>query len=82
MGVSYEDENVKMVAARWLYIQGPPGSGKTLVLLEIAIRCARLGLSVLIVCSTGTNVYVFNSQLPEFDGAASKKSPSTPFKVC
>ena len=34
----------------------------------MAMRCARMGLSVLIVCPTGTNVYVFRSQLPEFDG--------------
>ena len=51
-----------------MYIQGPPGSGKTLLLLEIAIRCGRMGLKVLIVCPTGTNVYGFKSQLPEFDG--------------
>ena len=37
-------------------------------MLEIAIRAARKGLRVLIVCPTGTNVYVFKSQLPEFDG--------------
>ena len=49
-----------------MYIQGPPSSGKTLLLLEIAIRCARLGLRVLIVCPIGINVY--ESQLPEFDG--------------
>ena len=69
-GVSYDDENVKCDpnTARWMYISGPPGSGKTLLLLEIAIRCARSGLNVLIVCPTGTNVYVFKSQLPEFDG--------------
>ena len=51
-----------------MYIQAPPGSGKTLLLLEAAIRCARKGLRVLIVCPTGTNVYVFKSQLPGFDG--------------
>ena len=51
-----------------MYIDGPPGSGKTLVLLEAAIRCPRKGLRVLIVCPAGTNVYVFKSQLPEFDG--------------
>ena len=51
-----------------MYIQGSPGSGKTLLLLEAAIRCVRKGLRVLIVCPTGTNVYVFESQLPEFDG--------------
>ena len=49
-------------------IQGPPGSGKTAVLIAIAIRCAKKGLRVLIVCPTGSNVYVFKSQLPEFDG--------------
>ena len=67
-GVSYDDEEIKASSHRWLYIKRPPGSGKTALLLEAAIRCARLGLSVLIVCPTGTNVYVFKSQLPEFDG--------------
>ena len=67
-GVSYDDEEIKAASARWQYMQGPPGSGKTLVLLEMAIRCARKGLHVLIVCPTGTNVFVFKSQLPEFDG--------------
>ena len=58
VGVSYDDENVKcdLKTPRWMYVQGPPGSGKTLVLLEMAIRCARLGLTVLIVCPIGTNV--------------------------
>ena len=37
-------------------------------MLEMAIRCARLGLSGLIVCPIGTNVYVFRSQLREFGG--------------
>ena len=34
----------------------------------MAIKCASKGLNVLIVCPTGTNVYGFKSQLPEFDG--------------
>ena len=70
MGVSCDDQNdkVDVKRSRWLYIQGPPGSGKTQVLIEIAIRCAKLRFTVLIVCPTGTNVYVFKSQLPEFNG--------------
>ena len=66
--VSYEDEEQKRNSKRWLYIAGPPGSGKSALLLELAIRCAKQGLMVLIVCPTGTNVYSFKSQLPEFEG--------------
>ena len=51
-----------------MYIKGPPGSGKTLLLLDAAIQCARKVLRVLIACPTGTTAYVFKSQLPVFDG--------------
>jgi hypothetical protein len=68
-GVSYDDEEQKRQSHRWLYIKGPPGSGKSMLLLELAIRCAKKHqLRVLIVCPTGTNVYSFKSQLPDFDG--------------
>ena len=66
--VSYDDEDQKQNSRRWLYIKGPPGSGKSALLLEVGIRCAKQGLSVLIVCPTGTNVYSFKSQLPQFEG--------------
>ena len=36
-GVSYEDENERLASNRWLFIQGPPGSGKSQVLLELAV---------------------------------------------
>ncbi len=53
----------------WLYIKCPPGSGKSAVLIEIAVRCARdMDLDVLIVCPTGRHVYSLQSQLPEFQG--------------
>ena len=70
LGVSYDDEEAKakLETVRWMYIDGPPGSGKTALLLEAAIRCARKGLRVLIVCPTGTNVYGFTSQLPDLHG--------------
>ena len=67
--VSYEDEELKCSSNRWLFIKGRPGSGKSLVLLEMAVRCAKKGLRVLIVCPTGTKVYNFKSQIPEFAGA-------------
>ena len=35
-GVSYEDEEARMNSRRWLYIDGPPGSGKSAVLIEMA----------------------------------------------
>ena len=67
-GVSYEDEATKLDSNRWMYIDGPPGSGKTALLLEMAIKCAGMGLDVLIVCPIGTNVYGFKSQLPDSEG--------------
>ena len=39
-----------------LFIDGPPGSGKSAVLVEAACRCADAGLHVLILCPTGTLV--------------------------
>ena len=68
-GMAHEDEEAKRASKRWLFVRGRPGSGKSLVLLEMAIRCAKKGLRVLIVCPTGTNVYGFKSQIPDFDGA-------------
>ena len=53
---------------RCLLVLGGPGSGKTAVLLEMAIRCAKAGLRVLIVCPTGQLVHSFKSQLPDVDG--------------
>ena len=69
VGVSHDDEEAKACSKRWLFIKGRPGSGKSLVLLEMAVRCAQKGLRVLIVCPTGTNVYGFKSQLPNVAGA-------------
>ena len=63
--VSHADEESLQKSYRWLYVLGPPGSGKSAVLLETAIRMAKQGLRVLIVCPTGTNVYSFKSQLPD-----------------
>ena len=39
--VHQEDENTKQSRDPFLYINGHPGSGKSAILLEIAIRCAR-----------------------------------------
>ena len=66
--VSHEDEETLQKSRRFLYVQGLPGSGKSAILLEAAIRLARKGLCVLSVCPTGTNVYSFKSRLPDFDG--------------
>ena len=66
--------------ARWMYIQGPPGSGKTLVLLEMAIRCARKGYassSYARLAPTCTS-----SKVSSRSSTASKKSPSTPSRAC
>ena len=62
--VSHDDEDAKSKSQRFLYVKGCPGSGKSAVLLEGAIRCAKGGLTVIIVCPTGalvTQVHVFFS---------------------
>ena len=66
--VSHEDEESLQNIRRFLFLAGPPGSGKSAIVLEAAIRCAKKGPRVLMVCPTGTNVYNFKSQLPDFDG--------------
>jgi len=66
-GVSYEDEETRLNARRWLYVEGPPGSGKSAVLLEVAIWACQT-MQVLIVCPTGNLVHQYKSKLPERDG--------------
>ena len=66
-GVSYEDEDTRVHSRRWLYIEGPPGSGKSAVLLEVAIWACQT-MQVLIVCPTGNLVHQYKSKLPERDG--------------
>ena len=66
--VSIDDEEVKRQAARFLYVKGCPGSGKSAVLIEAAIRSAQKGLTVLIVCPTGALVTGIKLLLPQFDG--------------
>ena len=56
-----------MDSRRWLYIEAPPGSGKSAVLLELAIWACQT-MSVLIVCPTGNLVHHYKSKLPERDG--------------
>ena len=66
-GVSYEDEEERCNSHRWLYIDGPPGSGKSAVLLFLAIwACPQI--NVLIVCPTGMLVHAYKSKLPDRDG--------------
>ena len=66
--VSLDDEEEKRQHKRCLFVSGGPGSGKSAVLLEVAIRCVKGGLRVLIVCPTGQLVHSFKSQLPDVDG--------------
>ena len=67
-GISLEDEEEKRRYNRYLFVSGGPGSGKSAVLLEVAVRSAKGGIRVLIVCPTGQLVHSFKSQLPEVDG--------------
>ena len=66
--VSLDDEEQKRLHKRCLFVSGGPGSGKSAVLLEVAVRSAKGGTHVLIVCPTGQLVHSFKSQLPEVDG--------------
>ena len=51
-GISHEDEEAKRASGRWLYIAGAPGSCKSAAILEAAIRAAKSGIHVLVVCPT------------------------------
>ena len=66
--VPLDDEEQKRLHKRCLFVSGGPGSGKSAVLLEVAVRSAKGGIRVLIVCPTGQLVHSFKSQLPEVDG--------------
>ena len=66
--VSLDDELQKSQHTRRLFVSGGPGSGKSAVLLEVAVRAARGGIRVLIVCPTGQLVHSFTSQVPELGG--------------
>ena len=66
--LSLDDEEERRRRWRRLFVSGGPGSGKSAVLFEVAVRSAAAGARVLIVCPTGQLVHSFKSQLPEHDG--------------
>lgn len=67
-----DDESAKELSARWLYVAGSPGCGKSAVLFEAAVRTATSGMNVLIVCPTGQLVHSYKQQLPDVaDGGIS-----------
>ena len=59
---------MKEQSRRFLFVDGPPGSGKSALLLEAAIQAAKETLRVLIVCPTGNLVHSSKAQLPDVDG--------------
>jgi hypothetical protein len=67
LGLSYEDEEARLNSKRFLYINGPPGSGKSAVLLELAIWASQT-MEVLIICPTGFLVHQYKSRLPDREG--------------
>jgi superfamily II DNA or RNA helicase len=55
-GIGMDDEEARLSSKRFLFISGDPGSGKTAVLLHMALEaCPQI--SVLIVCPTGFLVH-------------------------
>ena len=66
-GYSYSDEEARRNSRRFAYIDGAPGSGKSAVLLECALRACP-HINVLIICPTGVLVHAFKSRLPEIEG--------------
>ena len=68
-GVSgIHDEEARRESCRFLYLEGEPGRGKSVVILEAAVLAAKAGVVVSSVCPTGTLVHPFEAQLPEIDG--------------
>ena len=63
-GLSHEDENERADSNRWLYVNGPPGSGKSAVLLHLAVWASQF-MQVLIICPTGLLVHQHKSRIPE-----------------
>ena len=48
--LAIDDEEARRESCRFLYVEGEPGSGKSAVMLEAAIRAAKAGVVVSIVC--------------------------------
>ena len=65
--VSHDDEEARRNSYRWLYVKGAPGSGKSAVIMESAMRLCKT-MKVLIVCPTGFLVFAFKSRLPDIPG--------------
>ena len=66
-GISYDDEEARRNSRRFLYINGPPGSGKSAVLLELAIWACQ-SMEVLIIAPTGFLVHQYKSKFPDREG--------------
>ena len=66
-GTGYEDEESRVQSLRWLYIAGEPGSGKSAVILEAAVKACST-MSVLIICPTGFLAHSIKAKLPELEG--------------
>ena len=47
-----------------IYLGGDPGTGKSEVLVHAAIRTAKAGLRVLLMCPTGTLVHAYRDRIP------------------
>ena len=62
--LAVSDANDVLESNRMLFVSGEPGSGKSEVLVHAAVRAAKDGCYVLILCPTGTLVHSYRDRLP------------------